>query len=553
MYRATNCSGLVSAALAVILLAGGLVFAAESGKRLSPLALEEPPQYGVYFNKAEPAFYTGFALRCQDPNRIHLHVGRGNQLRVTVVLSPEALRYYARDLLHRYDTYRTLLDKETLILTQNRFFEEFEQTIKAMEIARLVSEEQDMTETEIRARNLNLLEKLNPGRVFRIRMPVDSVIKNWASHVRSEDQKSMNNARLLELVNLMLPTRLFIAEISQPEIAQLKKLVTTALSVKEQPSNAEAGTSMKSLFLSLFSTVTGGIYPLENNFLVFPEFTAIYPIGTLNDFTKYRGQRIPLYPAPGRRSLTTHQRTKTVDHIPTIDIYSYFPWIPYMHVGTKLHNSFHTLWWKMPTTTSFVPENWQQVTDGSRSGKPLRFLWLLSRGPMSHGCTHLNAGHISEFRQILPSETERLYRIDNFRNKSYHYDVFDIDGDFIPEVMGVRYFIAFSLKNKKPDRLRVRNERKAYYEWLYAGELQYRADGTPFFPEVRDARFKGRRALEGTTYEDISLYEAAYEPERVQFFRMVDIPFVRKLRKTAVTFPDGFQPDPDLHQKLPRP
>jgi hypothetical protein len=464
---------------------------------------------------------------------------------VTVVLSSEALRYYARDLLHRYETYRTLVDKGTLILTQNLFFEEFEQIIKETQIGRLVEEEKGMSDAEIRARNLDLLEKLNPGRLFRIHMPVDSLIKSWANQVRSEDRKSMSPVRLLELVNLMLPTRLFIAELNRLEIAQLKNLVTMSLSSKEQPSSPETGISMKELFLSLLSTVTDGIYPLENDSLSFSEFTAIYPIGTLNDFTLYRGRRIPLYPAPGRRALTTHQRTKTVDHIPSVDIYSYFPWIPYMHVGTRLHNSFHTLWWKMPTTISFVPESWRQVTDRSRSGKPLRFLWLLSRGPMSHGCTHLNAGHISELRQILPSETERLYQIDNFRNKSHLYDVFDIDGDFIPEVIGVRYFIAFSLKDKKPDQLRVRNERKAYYEWLYAGELKYRTGGTPFFWEVQDARFIGRRATEGRTYKDISLYEAAYEPERVQFFRMVDIPFVRKLRKTAVTFPPGFQPGPD--------
>jgi len=523
-----------------MLLSSESVRAVDLGKRSSALVLEEPPQYGVYFNKAEPAFYTGFAPRCQDPKRIHLHVGRGNQLRVTVVLSPEALRYYARDLLHRYETYRSLIDKGTLILTQNRFFEEFEETVRAMQMGRLVSEEQNLSDAEIRARNLDLLEKLNRGRVFRIRMPVDALIKNWIDQVQSADQNTMSTARLLELINLMLPTRLFIAELKQPEIAQLKDLVAMALSRKKQPSKTGADTPLKDLFLTFFSTVTGGIYPVENGSLAFSEFTAIYPIGTLNDFTTYRGKRIPLYPAPGRRALTTHQRTKTVDHIPTIDIYSYFPWIPYMHVGTKLHNSFHTLWWKMPTTTSFVPESWRQVTGKSRSGKSLRFLWLLSRGPMSHGCTHLNAGHISELRQILPSETERLYRIDNFRNKSYLYDVFDIDGDFAPEVMGVRYFIAFSLKGKKPDRLRVRNERKAYYEWLYAGELQYRADGTPYFREARDARFIGRRAADGRIYKDISLYEAAYEPERVQFFQMVDIPFVRKLRKTAITYPPGF-------------
>ena len=152
--------------------------------------------------------------------------------------------------------------------------------------------------------------------------------------------------------------------------------------------------------------------------------------------------------SPGRRALTTHQRTHTVDHIPTVAVYSYSPWIPYMHVGTKLHNSFHTLWWRMEVDqTGFLPESWREASNESREGGRHTHLWLLSRGPMSSGCTHLTTGHISELRQLLPSETDKLYKVDTFLNRSYDYDVFDIDGDFEPEVMGVGYFVAYSLRN----------------------------------------------------------------------------------------------------------
>ena len=78
---------------------------------------------------------------------------------------------------------------------------------------------------------------------------------------------------------------------------------------------------------------------------------------------------------------------------------------------------------------------------------------------MSSGCTHLTTGHISELRQVLPSDTEKLYEIDTFYNRSYDLDVFDIDGDLQPEAMGVEYFIAYALSNKKPKRLRVKDER----------------------------------------------------------------------------------------------
>jgi hypothetical protein len=203
-----------------------------------------------------------------------------------------------------------------------------------------------------------------------------------------------------------------------------------------------------------------------------------------------------------------------------------------------MHNSFHTLWWRMnPDETPFLPASWRDITDGSRTGKPFHYHWLLSRGPISHGCTHVNQGHINELRQILPSETDLLYDVDTYYNKSQLYDVFDIDGDLEPEVMGVAYFIAYSLNGSRPDRLRAPNERRAYYDWLYAGDLAYDGAGRPFFPEVRDGRFVGRTAVEGASYENPRLYEAVYQPERFQFYQLVDIPFARELRKVSLHHP----------------
>lgn len=499
------------------------------------LVLESKPQLGVWFEKLEPAFYAGFALRCQDPKRIHLHVGRGNQLRVTVVISQEAALFYAKDLWYRYLTYRELIDDGTLVLSQNWAFEEFERTIYEKKIEQLVDEEITLSVSQICSRNLNLLHELNPGRVFQIKIPIETAISNWLKEINADDKRSMTMQRSLDLVNAMLPTRLFVAELSTEQLFFLKNIIYE-ISEEDIPEQQEI-INIKPLFLELFNNITGGIYDNDGYHFSFTEFTAIYPIGTLNDFTSYKGKKIPLYPAPGRRALTTHQRTKTVDHIPIIEIYSYFPWIPYMHVGTKLHNSFHTLWWQIDVyNTLFIPENWQSTIPKSRTGGQLHFLWLLSRGPMSHGCTHLNAGHISELRQILPSETKRLYLIDNFRNKSFLYDVFDINGDLQPEVMGVKYYITYSLKNKKPYRLRVIDRRKEYYEWLYAGDLSYDQNDNPYFREIQDAKFIGRKAKVGNTYKNIQLYEADFEPERIQFFEKVDIPFVRELRKTAVTF-----------------
>jgi hypothetical protein len=93
-------------------------------------------------------------------------------------------------------------------------------------------------------------------------------------------------------------------------------------------------------------------------------------------------------------------------------------------MGPRLHNAVHTLFWQMKLTdTAFLPPAWRSVSLGSRDGEPFRYLWLLSRGLMSHGCTHLNAGHISELRQILPADTDQLGQVDLFLNKSYLYDI----------------------------------------------------------------------------------------------------------------------------------
>lgn len=496
--------------------------------------LEEPPAYGVPYDKYEPSFYTGFAPRALAPERVHLHLGRGNQLRVTEVLSDEVIDSYARDLSHRRRTYADLASRKRIVLTQNTSFEEFETRLDEVGIDRLVAEEPKLSPAELRERNLRLMERLNPGRIFRIDMPISRLARGFADRVRSEDARGMKERRRLELLNALLPTRLWEAEIDGKTTSDLTALVKRALSEKGDPPSEE----YQDAYVELLERVSGGLYPRDGDSLRFVEFTAIYPVGSFNEFTNYRGRKIPMYPTPGRRALTTHQRTKTVDHIPDKAVYGYFPWIPYMHVGDRLHNSFHTLWWRMePPKTSFLPADWHDIDRGRRGEGDYRYLWLLSRGPMSHGCTHVNAGHISELRQVLPSQTKQLYDVDTFLNKSHLYDVFDINGDGTPEVMGVRYFIAFSLKNKKAHKLRVRNERTAFYDWLYGGELKYRADGTPYFESVRDGRFVGRTAIDGVEYDDIDLYEAEYEAERIQFYRMVDIRFAREMRKIGVHYP----------------
>jgi len=494
----------------------------------------DPATFGIYYDRREPSFYTGFAPRTPDPRRLHLHIGRGDQLRVTAVLADDVLLEYVSDLWQRQQTYRALIDAGRLVLTQNRAFEEFEQRLREVELDRLVREEKDLPAGALRERNLALLERLNPGRVFRIRMPADDVVQRWAAEIRPEDHRHLDTARRLELLNLLLPTRLWVTEL-EPGMAS----AVDALVARVPPApGAPVAPELRTAFLALLARASHDLYPVRDGRIAVDEFTAIYPVGTFNEYTTWNGKRIPYYPTPGRWTLTTHQRTLTVDHIPTDESYSYSPWLPYMHVGTTMHNAFHTLWWQMePARTAFVPATWRSGMPDGSDGGPHRYLWLLSRGPMSHGCTHVNVGHIAELRQLLPAETERLYAVEVFYNQSQLYDVFDVDGNMTPEVMGVRYFVAYTLHGETPDALRAPIERHAYYGWLYAGDLEYDAKDQGVFRDARDGQFAGRTAVVGREYRDIALREAAYEPERVQFYHLVDIPFARELRKVSVHHP----------------
>lgn len=528
-------AALVAAALALAAARGAeardWAAPALAGDRAAPgLMVEEPPRYGTFYDEREPSFYTGFAPRSEDPKRIHVHLGRGNQLRVTVVLGYDVLRDYARDLRARRDTYRRLVDAGRLELTQNLGFEAFVARLDEVGLDRLVAEESRLAPEGLRARNLALLERLNPGRVFRIAIPLHAAAARWLGELTPADRTRLDDARRLELANLLLPNRLWLPELAAEVRRGVDDLVRRAPAAA---ADAAAVAAFAPAYGALLERVGAGRYPIRDGAVRFDEFTAIYPVGTVHAYAKWRGKPIPQYPTPGRRALTTHQRSRTADHIPIDDAYSYSPWLPYMHVGRTLHNSIHTPWWKMaPSDAAFLPAAWRSVDRGSRDGTPFTRLWLLSRGPMSHGCTHLNTGHIAELRQMLPAESERLYAVDVHLARSEHYDVFDVDGDLTPEVMGVRYFIAYSLKGGKPERLRVKNERRAFYDWLYAGDLAWEGD-RPIFREVQDARFVGRDARAGRTYRELRLYEADYAPEPLQFYRLVDIPFARALRQVT--------------------
>src|SRR5690606_18463326 len=73
-------------------------------------------------------------------------------------------------------------------------------------------------------------------------------------------------------------------------------------------------------------------------------------------------------------------------------------------------------------------------------------LWSVKRGGVSHGCLRLPLGHIWEMRHIFPVENEKMTRIHFFGNSPQDFDLYDVDGNGQPEVMGVEYMISYDLK-----------------------------------------------------------------------------------------------------------
>ena len=486
-----------------------------------------PPQ-GVYFHWYEPSFYAGFAPRTQDPSRLHIQLSRGNQVRVTLVLGDAELDNYLGDLQQRRAITQEMIDAKAIELTTNREWERFTKRLDDAGVAAAIAAKG--SPEAYRAKSLEIMRTLNPERVHTIKMPLDAVAARW--HAVLSGDLGDADARL-DAANAALPGRIYLTDLGGVDAALAKAIDAAHAGKPDAP-------AFRAAAQAFIEQATGGHYRVVDGAVVANEFTAIYPAGTIEGTTTYKGEKLPDFGVTGVwpliRRTTGRGIVGMVDYLSPNPGYGFITMLPYQFAGGITYNAFHNAGVRCQLdSTPFLPSAWRRVT-GERSGKPYQNLWIVARGPTSHGCTRLPSGHMSELRQIVPSESDTLTHVQTFRNLPGCYDVFDIDGDLQPEVMGVRYFIAYSLINGKPDRLRVKNERRAYYDWLYGGDLSFEND-QGVFHDVRDCRFVGRDAEEGRQYGRLLLREADYQPETVQFYRMVDIPFARELRKVGVTYP----------------
>ncbi len=481
--------------------------------------------YGLFFNDYGPNFYVGFVPREQDARRITMHLGRGNQLRLRIVLSEQAIAAYIPDQVARYDLYKELIDAQVIQLTTNSAWEAYAQRVGAEGLADLATKKATLPPAEWRELNLRTLAKLMPDRVYHIRKDVGRMLDDWKTRLAAGDPTASPDAKL-DAVNDLFPHRMDVTELDAGADAAFGELVQLA-----RGGDAAAFRTKAEPF---FHDVTAGVYPVTNGQLDYWEVTAIYAAGTHDSTTTDDGNQIPAITTQGVWKLMPrdHGRgfTGMVDYISSEGYYGLKPMLPYEYAGGITYNAIHNTgisnW---IAGHPLLPKEWSKVTEGSRDGKPFRRVSLTSRGPVSHGCTRLNEGHLAELREMLPSTSKDMEGLATYRNVSQCYDVFDPKGDGDARVMGVQYYIAFRHTDSRvANQIWAQNDRESFYRWLYGDAMVYGPLNEVVIKEACDGRFVGRKAREGKRYQGLKLYEAPYEPETVQMYTIKGVdPFSR--------------------------
>jgi hypothetical protein len=489
-----------------------------------------PPE-GVYFDWYQPSFYAGFAPRTQDPSRLHIRLSRGNQLRITVVLGDADLDNYLGDLQQRRAVIQEMIDARAIDLTTNREWERFTKRLDDAGVAAAAANKGNPD--AYRAKSLQILQQLNPERVHVIKMPLDQVAARWHAVLAS---LSGDATARLDAANAALPGRINLTALSGELDAALTRAADAARAGKPD------APAFKSAVQTFIEQATGRHYRVADNAVQASEFTAIYPAGTVEGTTTYRGEKLPDFGVTGVWSLIRRTNGRgilgMVDYLSPNPGYGFISMLPYQYAGGITYNAFHNAGVRCQlNSTPFLPSAWRNVA-GERSGKPYQNLWIVGRGPTSHGCTRLPSGHMSEMRQIVPSESDTLTQVQTFRNLPGCYDVFDVDGDGKDEVMGVQYYLAYKSNEHTPVRAYVTNRREPFYRWLYGDNIVLGAPGSARIKEVPVCRFVGRKAVEAETRHDLPLYEPAFTTETIQFYKT----------KVAVDSAPGFELNRELRK-----
>ncbi len=496
-------------ALLFMLLSSTSLYAAPFSERWKNA---EP--YGVLFNQYDPNFYTGFAPREQNKENITIFLGRGNQVRVRMVLSDDGIKHYLEDQVARHALYKEVIEKKVITLTTNKSWELYDARVEEEKLSDLVARKAELSPEEWRQLNLDAIDSLNPGRLHHIQRDFSKMTVDFASSLKTaEAPKSLEDK--LVLINDFFPYRIYITDLTEEQDAAFTELISLA---KADDNDAFAVKSE-----AFFKDITANQYAVNDSKLDFYEFTTVFPAGTYDATTTYKGHAIPRFSTTGVWTLIPRNHgigdTGMVDYISKAGYYGLMPMLPYQYAGGASYNAFHN-----PGISNWmgghplIPKEWKKSTENSRSGKPYLRSSITSRGPVSHGCTRMSPGHLTEFREMLPSTSDGMKGIRVFLNLSQCYDVFDVDGDGVEEAMGVQYYMAFQGKSRVANLIWAQNNRKEFYDWLYNDEIVYGEPGEVVVKEALTCNFVKRKAVKGKVYDNIKMYEAPYEPEFLQFY-----------------------------------
>ncbi|MDJ0886870.1 MAG: hypothetical protein QNI89_06200 [Desulfobacterales bacterium] len=512
-------------------------------------------KFGVPFYQQYPAsFYTGFAPRVEEPSRIHFRAGRGNHVRLTALLDEHTVLTYLYHLKKRYDVYGAAMDRGMFVTQSSEQLDAYRRIIEspAYDILGTIKdfEAKKISPEQFYQASLKTLMALNPHRVFPIELDLKRALQDWKGKIKAYAQKYegdpddmetlkrflLNLDDTLVLTNQMLAGRVNAVYLTDEQNDQLAVIISHILKQTDD-------TALLKMALDYFKSVTAGRYDFstvdgrkfvpalrcedaaEDCRLAYPEFTGIYPNGSVFGSTKDRsGNQIHMIRNSALMTFLDRPY-HDVDHIRKEGYYGYVPKMDWQGIGNGIHNpgvSHHLPSMKHLYAELDIPEQYQ-------------FVWAVSRGPVSHGCVRLPVGHLWEVRHIFPASPEKLKSVLYFGNHSADYDVFDIDGNGGAEVMGTQYYIAYSVKGASGDaRRRGKNfsatniDKKEFYTNLYGAQDQFVIEGDtyifadPYVSYFRKAEPENKqgevisRQLQGR----FPLYEQPYEQDKVQIYRL---------------------------------
>lgn len=498
-----------------------------------------------------PSFYTGFAPKIENANRIHFKLGRGNQARLTGTLDEMTVLTYPYLLLGRAQFIQRA--EQTVLSYNGQEQAEYYRSITLSAntgVQKLVQsyEAKQLSREQFYAESLKLMSELNPGRVFSLRFQLREKFSQWrtqtlAPYIQkfqgvqpSELSSKLRSdaANAIVVANELLNGRINISYLTDADLQHLSKIIQAELG--GALTDDEFILASVDLLHSLtkgrfqFRVVDQGQYRLAldcrsggNCDLVYSEFTAIYPVGSAKSYTRDRdGNTIPWIREVGSMNFID-RAYHDVDHIRSESYYGWMPKMDYTSSGNGIHNP--------AVKTDLRRSIYDFLYEELEIPKQHNNLWVVARGGVSNGCTRMAAGHIHEVRHIFPARPEEMKKLIYNGSHSADYDLFDIDGSGQLRVMGVDYLIAYALASNSGAGYREGNgfidealQRMPFYQLLY-GKKQFRTEGNQliflnpyvsyFSGNPSDQRAKTvSRQMNG----EFPLYEQIYEKDKLQFF-----------------------------------